>query len=336
MTRNENQASGCVFCGGLPVRKSCEHILPKWLLSFTGNPKRQANFGLPWEPRLYSFDQFQFPACDTCNQAYASLEGTAKGIVSTLLVNGPLDQGQCVRLLDWCDKIRIGLWLAELQLHGNAFNIAPNFRISTRVGMSDRILFIGTAARKSSGLNFAMFGDPVFNHSPSVVTLRINHLCFVSFAHHGTVGPSVGFPYVSLEESAWNGGAKRRASVYYPRRKTRRPALPTHSRKMSILAQAVVPPDARRSQVDDAGAYGGSRSPVFTHRFGMMQPVAHGVRATLPKYTHIAVPELMRTALTVHGRLRRFVARSMPRLMDENPYRDMWKWVSRAGENWVC
>jgi len=84
----------CVFCGKRPEGKNKEHVLPRWLLELTGDPTRPANFGLDLSagseyPKLrqYAFSQFQFPACENCNQIYSALEGSAKVIVLKLLAD---------------------------------------------------------------------------------------------------------------------------------------------------------------------------------------------------------------------------------------------------------
>ena len=71
----------CIFCGGEPVAKNKEHVLPQWLIELTGNPKRLAGFGIDLfssKQRKYSLNQFQFPACKDCNNEFSSLEGKAK------------------------------------------------------------------------------------------------------------------------------------------------------------------------------------------------------------------------------------------------------------------
>jgi hypothetical protein len=41
---------------------------------------------------------------------------------------------QCYWLLDWLDKVRVGLWLGYNMLHKEEF--APKFRIDQRIGIS--------------------------------------------------------------------------------------------------------------------------------------------------------------------------------------------------------
>ena len=70
----------CIFCGERPESKNLEHVLPRWLIELTGNPKRRARFGYrrsvegrPVE-RSFAFDAFKFPSCTECNQRFGELE----------------------------------------------------------------------------------------------------------------------------------------------------------------------------------------------------------------------------------------------------------------------
>ena len=80
----------CIFCGEKPKEKNTEHIIPKWLIELTGNPKRKAYFGYQHEiklspqRRIFSFNAFKFPSCVSCNQKYSALETTTKSIVEKM------------------------------------------------------------------------------------------------------------------------------------------------------------------------------------------------------------------------------------------------------------
>ncbi|MDD4876793.1 MAG: hypothetical protein PHQ86_06680, partial [Dehalococcoidales bacterium] len=138
----------CVFCGERPESKTLEHVIPRWLIEITGDPKRSAHFGFhrsdggKFSKRIYSFDSFKFPACDECNSYFSSLEGKTKGIVFRLLSEKPLSESELSTLLDWFDKVRIGLWLGYMYLNNNDLGIEPHFYISNRIGLNDRMLLI--------------------------------------------------------------------------------------------------------------------------------------------------------------------------------------------------
>ena len=73
----------CIFCGEKPESKNKEHVIPKWLIELTGDPKREAFFGIDAVsekkgPRVFSFDSFTFPACEQCNTDFAALESLTR------------------------------------------------------------------------------------------------------------------------------------------------------------------------------------------------------------------------------------------------------------------
>jgi hypothetical protein len=111
----------CIFCGEKPDSKTKEHVLPKWLLALTGDPKRAIQLAFPYDKtrtpsRAIAFDQLHFPACDTCNGAFSAAESDAKSIVERLLRHEPLAAADFNAFFDWLDKVRIGLWLGFLYL----------------------------------------------------------------------------------------------------------------------------------------------------------------------------------------------------------------------------
>jgi len=139
----------CIFCGGEPRKKNLEHIIPKWLIECTGSPKRKGIFGLePAEPGvgklelvLFSFNKFQFPACTECHKDYSKFEGNAKRIVDKVLGGTVLTGSDIAHLLDWMDKVRIGLWLGQV-IRRKPENTAPNLTINSGIGKGDRILAV--------------------------------------------------------------------------------------------------------------------------------------------------------------------------------------------------
>ncbi len=133
----------CVFCGNKPVNKTKEHILPKWLIEITGPKNRLARFpSLNDASQEYSFSNFVFPACETCNVKYGILESESKPIIEKMLNNSVLSANEIEVLLDWVDKIRIGLWLSMCIRDKNIYNLEPNFYIQGRIGTKDRAIFI--------------------------------------------------------------------------------------------------------------------------------------------------------------------------------------------------
>ena len=104
----------CLFCGQPPKNQNLEHPLPMWLLEYTGDPSRVVQHSMDWKtgkPISFSFSSLRFPACEACNSAYGELEGEVKPVVLKTVAREALAPSEIVTLLDWLDKVRIGLWL---------------------------------------------------------------------------------------------------------------------------------------------------------------------------------------------------------------------------------
>lgn len=190
----------CVFCGGKPEHKSNEHVLPKWLLELTGNPKRIAHFGYKsaktsLSKRTFSFDAFKFPSCASCNQKFSNLEVNTKSIMQKILSDDSLSATDFSALLDWFDKIRIGLWLGFQYLDKNPAGITPKFHIEKRMGVNDRMLAIFKADSSRLGLNYVGCDMPSFRYTPSCFSIQINNYCFINMSYNDLFSRRIGFPY---------------------------------------------------------------------------------------------------------------------------------------------
>jgi hypothetical protein len=191
----------CVFCGNKPESKTLEHVLPNWLISLTGDPKRQAKLGFyqtqdgKMVNRLFAFDQFKFPACDKCNQRFSELEGDTKNIIERILTDDSLSESSFTTLLDWFDKVRIGLWLGFRYLDGNRYGVNPQFHISKRLGHDDRLVFIYKSKKERDFLGFLGCDTPAFNFSPSCFSLIINNYFFLNMSFQFFLSRRLGFPY---------------------------------------------------------------------------------------------------------------------------------------------
>ena len=191
----------CVFCGEKPEGKSKEHIIPQWLIKLTGNQKRIAEFGFHNRKgmlsgkRRYSFDAFRFPSCESCNDNFSRLEAATKSIVQKMLSDGSLSATEFSTLLDWFDKIRIGLWLAYLYLDENPAGITPRFHVAKRIGVHDRMLAIFKAEGEQEGLNDCGSDMPSFRYTPSCFSLRINNYCFLNMSYNNLFSRRIGFPF---------------------------------------------------------------------------------------------------------------------------------------------
>jgi hypothetical protein len=191
----------CVFCGEAPQDKNKEHVLPNWLIEMTGNPKRVATFGIdftkkPFAPRKFAFDSLVFPACSACNARFGKLEQSIKPIFEHLLANQPLGAGDLILLLDWLDKVRVGLWLGYLYLNKNLMGIEPNFHIESRIGLYDRMVSILRMEDASAGLTFIGPEFKTYQLSPTCFGLRVNELWFVNASGMTLCSQRLGFPYM--------------------------------------------------------------------------------------------------------------------------------------------
>lgn len=201
----ENPAKLCVFCGLKVVSKTKEHVIPKWLIKMTGDPKRNVNFQvfLPHNQgrtRNFSFDNFQFPACDSCNNDFAELEGQAKSVVEKLLSRSGISGVEWTTLLDWFDKVRIGIWLGTRSLDKNYVAVDPLFHIADRMGAKDRALIIA-AARQGQRLSFFGSNSLTFRFMPSCFGVLINNIGLVNVSHEFLLSRRMGFPYA--EDLKW-------------------------------------------------------------------------------------------------------------------------------------
>ena len=190
----------CLFCGKLPKSKSMEHVIPRWLIELTGEPKRKIslgiNFNKPSEPlREYSFNSFRFPSCANCNHKFSELEDNASLIIKSMIAKEPINSNQISILLDWLDKVRIGLWLSFLYLDHNPFGIVPNFYISGRIRVADRMVAIYHADNNWHGINFIGINTPAFWLLPSCFNLVINDIYLFNISAPFLFSRRIGFPY---------------------------------------------------------------------------------------------------------------------------------------------
>jgi hypothetical protein len=206
-------AKFCVFCGAPPEDKNREHILPYWLLELTGDPHRRVPLALNFDTnpnvpaqRSFAFSHFTFPACSACNTAFGALEGAARSIVQRLLSDRPVGDRDIATLLDWLDKVRVGLWLGQQQLNGSFWNIRPNFYIADRVARTDRAVFISKIAG-GEGLTVVGVQTPQFMFMPTVFGLRINDLLLFNASTDYLLSHRMGFPYPVRREATSNSNA---------------------------------------------------------------------------------------------------------------------------------
>jgi len=194
----------CIFCGSKPESKTKEHIIPQWLIKLTGDPNRKVNLGVDtahlrkkneFKFREYSFSSFSFPACEKCNAEFSDLESEAKTVIEKILVNDYLSSFEINILLNWFDKVRIGLWLGALLLDREIAPVDPNFFIKKRMAEKDRCLFVYEINDNWQGVQFVGFDTPAFLFTPSCFSLCINNFYFFNISTDFLFAKNIGFPF---------------------------------------------------------------------------------------------------------------------------------------------
>ncbi len=186
----------CIFCGVPPSNKNKEHIIPEWLLNLTGVPNRKGKFGIDFSTgkvREYSVNSFVFPACQKCNSEKSNLESKVKTIVLDILDRKEIIAEDFNFLLDWFDKVRVGVWLGLEQLDKNKMFV-PSFYINQRIAMSDRILVIFDYDGIGNGYTISGVDTIIFKFMPSAFLLKINNFVFMSVSNLFILSKKVGFP----------------------------------------------------------------------------------------------------------------------------------------------
>lgn len=168
----------------------------------TGVHSKDTSVGTDWatgKEIVFPAKNYTFPACDACNNHFASLEGTVQGIVQRLSEDADVSGGDLEVLLDWFDKIRIGTWLGISYMNKPSIKLPPNYYINDRVGIKDRYLSITNTYLPDKTLNWSGANTMTFMTSPTALALRINNLVFVNASTDFLVSKSVGFPFASWE-----------------------------------------------------------------------------------------------------------------------------------------
>ena len=217
----------CIFCGRPISEKSREHVIPKWLIEMTGDPKRMAAFGMDYskifdgkirpekiKSREYPFLQFTFPACKKCNETYGSgLEADTKIVLTKVLAGQKINLNEIVTLLDWFDKVRIGLWLGYLYYNQQLESIDPKFYINDRAGQKDRMLFVYKCKGNAKGINIVGPGGMLFSMVPSCFLLRINNYVFLNISNDALLLKGLGYPYPTIESIDGDGNLRGRITA---------------------------------------------------------------------------------------------------------------------------
>jgi hypothetical protein len=190
--------AACVFCGLAPESKTKEHVFPQWLLKMTGAHSKKTSVGVDWKTGkeiVFPAKNYTFPACDSCNNKFAKMEGEVKNTMERLQQDIDVTGSELELLLDWFDKIRVGTWLGIKYMNNEVFQSPPNFYISNRVGIKDRYLSITNTYRPEQFINWSGANTMTFMTSPTALTLRVNNIVYVTASSDFLVSKSLGFPF---------------------------------------------------------------------------------------------------------------------------------------------
>jgi hypothetical protein len=189
----------CVFCGEKPNDKTSEHVVPRWLLEMTGDPNRQVVFGQDFsrrkKPIRYSWSSYVAPACDKCNGKYSAFEERVKVSVAALQRREALPVSAYVELLDWLDKVRIGVWLIQHMIERHPVEIIPNFHISSRIAEKDRMVAVYVFDGNNKGINLFGSDSLIFYGMPSCFGFRINNILLLSVSSDFFCSRGCGLPH---------------------------------------------------------------------------------------------------------------------------------------------
>ena len=189
-------AQQCIFCGKKPENKNKEHVIPQWLSKLVGSYDHICNFGVLTEKQI-TFGKLTFPACTACNTKFGELEAAAKIVLEKVMAGNAITATEINTLLDWFDKVRVGLWLGQLMLVDEKRDIEPQFHIADRIGTKDRLLIVERLADPVARLGFSGTNTETFMTCPSAFQLCIGDYLFTNASEMGLVANRLGYPQIS-------------------------------------------------------------------------------------------------------------------------------------------
>lgn len=175
----------CIFCGRpfLGQVINFEHVIPEWLVEEADLSKRSAPVNLFGRKFDAALNRIGAKVCKSCNDERASLEGAAKAAYVKVRDGVALTDADARTLLDWLDKIRVGMWLWTNAAAPVEAKIEPKFYINQRLAIADRIAVIARYPEDLIGRGLMFHGlDPAFLWAPSVFGFLANNIAFFSFS----------------------------------------------------------------------------------------------------------------------------------------------------------
>lgn len=121
--------------------------------------------------------------CEACNSERAGLEADAKRAFFALKSGHALVDSEIRSLLDWLDKVRVGLWLWLVENTKDSIGVQPKFWINHRIASKDRVVLAKRYPEEPRMKGLALWGlGTYFIGLPSAVGLLINNIALVSIS----------------------------------------------------------------------------------------------------------------------------------------------------------
>jgi len=168
--------------------------------------------------------------------------------MESLIARRTLRAADYLTLLDWLDKVRIGLWLTYHFIQKDPTRINPSFHINSRVATKDRMLAIYLMQTTNVGMNAVGTETFVFNRTPSCFALNVNNLAILNMSCDFLFARRCGFPAPARRALQLDveGGGNLAVSDFTTARRVMHPLIRTHLIKPSIhLYQPILQPAPR-------------------------------------------------------------------------------------------
>jgi len=174
----------CIFCGGAFTgqKRNFEHIIPAWLVEEADLRRRDMPVRLPGISREIPMSRIGLKVCKACNDVDSDLEARAKDAYQAINAGQDLTDSHLQALLDWLDKVRVGLWLWLFEQVSEEFKAAePKFRINGRLARKDRMVLIQRYPEGPPMRGLALHGvGEFFMGLPSAIGMLINNVALTS------------------------------------------------------------------------------------------------------------------------------------------------------------
>lgn len=179
------RAKRCIFCGKpfTGQKRTFEHIIPAWLVEEADLRKRDMFIQLPGISRKIGMNRIGLKVCKTCNENDSSLEAEAKIAYLAIKAGDELTDDHVRCLLDWLDKVRVGLWLWLIEQLGDQAGAEPKFRVNGRIARKDRMVLVRRYPEGPPMKGLGLFGiGEFFLKLPSTIGLLANNIFLTSIS----------------------------------------------------------------------------------------------------------------------------------------------------------